>query len=260
MTDAEIDSSAINRRLDDLKRQHDARIIYACESGSRAWGFPSADSDYDVRFIYVHRPEWYLSIAERRDVIEPRIEDALDFGGWDIRKCFRLLRKCNCPLIEWLSSHIVYRQNEAAIMPIKQLIGPAFLPESACQHYLAMARGRTRAIFESNEARLKTYFYALRATLCARFVTEHLKAPPMLFEELLSHYLPTGELRKTIDDFIVSKREGTEGDLIPRIPVFDDFLTEQQAEVEAQIPKNPRKLNLDVFDDAFRRTIDIVWA
>ena len=163
-------------------------------------------------------------------------------------------------MIEWLSSPIVYQQNESAITPIKQLIVPAFLPESACQHYLAMARGRTRVIFDSNEARLKTYFYALRATLCARFITENLKPPPMPFEDLLSRYLPAGELRETIDGYIASKREGTEGDLIPRVAALDDYLVEQQAKVEEQIPKNPRKTDLDVFDEAFRRTLEIVWG
>ena len=101
------------RRLDAVEREEDVRVLYACESGSRAWGFASPDSDYDVRFIYVHRPDWYLSIVDRRDVIERPIVDEYDLSGWELRKTLRLFRKSNPPLIEWLGSPIVYRERTA---------------------------------------------------------------------------------------------------------------------------------------------------
>lgn len=99
-------------RLEQIEKDEDVTIFYACESGSRAWGFPSADSDYDVRFIYVRPRDWYLSIdvEEKRDVIERPINDALDISGWDLRKALKLLRKSNPPLLEWLSSPIVYKE------------------------------------------------------------------------------------------------------------------------------------------------------
>ena len=102
----------ILRRLDQIEREDDVRIVYACESGSRAWGFESTDSDWDVRFIYVHPRDWYLSIdvGEKRDVIERPINDELDISGWDLRKALKLLRKSNPPLLEWLSSPIVYKE------------------------------------------------------------------------------------------------------------------------------------------------------
>lgn len=90
----------ILKRLTDIEGEEDVKIFYACESGSRAWGFPSADSDYDVRFLYRHPEEWYLSVdlEEKRDVIERPINDDLDISGWDLRKALKLLRKSNPPL------------------------------------------------------------------------------------------------------------------------------------------------------------------
>jgi hypothetical protein len=101
--------SRILKKLIEIEKNNDVKVIYACESGSRAWGFASEDSDYDVRFIYVHSKDWYLTIADKRDVIEIPFDGDLDINGWDIRKSLKLLRKSNSPLLEWLSSPIKYR-------------------------------------------------------------------------------------------------------------------------------------------------------
>src|SRR5580698_9021306 len=97
--------------LAQLEAERQVRVLFACESGSRAWGFASRDSDYDVRFLYVHRRDWYLSVEARRDVIELPIAEDLDVSGWDLRKALRLLRKSNPPLLEWLKSPVVYRHD-----------------------------------------------------------------------------------------------------------------------------------------------------
>ena len=97
--------------LAQVEAERNVRVLLACESGSRAWGFASRDSDYDVRFLYVHRRDWYLSIEDRRDVIEQPIADDLDVSGWELRKALRLLRKSNPPLLEWLKSPVVYRHD-----------------------------------------------------------------------------------------------------------------------------------------------------
>ncbi|MED1919930.1 nucleotidyltransferase domain-containing protein, partial [Bacillus thuringiensis] len=98
----------ILEKLKEIEQAHDLKVLFAVESGSRAWGFPSKDSDYDVRFVYVKKPEWYLSIDDKRDVVEEPINDLLDINGWDIRKALKLFRKSNPPLQEWLVSDIVY--------------------------------------------------------------------------------------------------------------------------------------------------------
>ncbi|MBS4161445.1 nucleotidyltransferase domain-containing protein, partial [Klebsiella pneumoniae] len=98
----------INEELANIENMNHVKILFAVESGSRAWGFPSQDSDYDVRFIYVHQKDWYLSIDEKRDVIERPIHESLDISGWELTKALRLFRKSNPPLLEWLSSEMVY--------------------------------------------------------------------------------------------------------------------------------------------------------
>ena len=104
-----VDTVAVIRSmLADVEASEDVRICLAVESGSRAWGFPSADSDYDVRFIYVRHPDSYLSIEDVRDVIERPLTDNIDLSGWDIRKALHLFRKSNPPLLEWLQSPMVY--------------------------------------------------------------------------------------------------------------------------------------------------------
>ena len=99
----------IQEKLNQLEAEYGVQILLAVESGSRAWGFASPDSDYDVRFIFWHPKDWYLSVFEQRDVIELPVDAVLDISGWDIRKALRLLWKSNAALIEWLNSPIVYR-------------------------------------------------------------------------------------------------------------------------------------------------------
>jgi predicted nucleotidyltransferase len=191
--------------LENLKRieiDYGVKIILACESGSRAWGFPSKDSDYDVRFIYVHPRDWYLPIHGKRDVIELPIDAELDINGWDIRKSLRLLRKSNSPLLEWLSSPIVYKNVEAAIFPFFELSKRAFLPESSCHHYLSMARSNILKFQNGQDVKIKTYLYAARTILCCKWIIKRMNQPPMQLQDLLKKCLPTGKIRK----FMISER------------------------------------------------------
>jgi len=105
-------SSQIKAELARIEEDENISILWACESGSRAWGFESQNSDYDVRFIYLQRTEEYLRASDLRDVIEKPISDDLDISGWDLPKALRLFRKSNPPLLEWLQSPIVYQGND----------------------------------------------------------------------------------------------------------------------------------------------------
>jgi hypothetical protein len=135
---------SVQQELRRIELAHDVRVLYACESGSRAWGFASHDSDYDVRFIYVHSRDWYLSIEDRRDVIEEPISDVLDISGWELRKTLRLLRKSNPPLLEWLKSPVVYAVDEPFVADFRQLADDFYSPARCFQHYLHMAFGNAR--------------------------------------------------------------------------------------------------------------------
>ncbi len=136
----------IRSQLENIEAEEGVRILFACESGSRAWGFPSADSDYDVRFLYLHPPEWYLSIdlEKKRDVIERPINEQIDLSGWDLRKALGLLRKSNPPLLEWLGSPIIYWEKYSVAQQMRALTSTYYSPKACMYHYLHMARGNYR--------------------------------------------------------------------------------------------------------------------
>ena len=131
----------IHSHLNEIETGEKIRIFYACESGSRAWGFPSADSDYDVRFLYLRPVDWYLSIDEKRDVIECPINAGLDINGWDLKKALLLLRKSNPPLLEWLGSPIVYLERYGIATKMREFAQAYYSPSACLYHYLHMARG-----------------------------------------------------------------------------------------------------------------------
>ena len=246
----------ILKELYNIEQTHSVKIIYACESGSRAWGFASKDSDYDVRFIYAHPNDWYLSIAEKKDVIEIPVDEELDINGWDIRKSLRLLRKSNSPLLEWLSSPIVYKNVEAAVCPFYALSKRAFLPESSCHHYLSMARSSIAKFQNEQDVKIKSYLYAARTILCCKWIIESMNQPPMLIQDLLKKFLPTGKIRNFVDKIIDLKRTDSESTRIERSSHFEDYMNEEFRSLDAKIPKNPDKIPLKECDSVFKDILE----
>ena len=147
----------ITSQLKMIEESRQVRILYALESGSRSWGFASRDSDYDVRFLYVHPVEWYLSIRDQRDVIEIPITDSLDIKGWDLKKALKLFRKSNPPLLEWLRSPIVYRDVAGLAESLRNLIPAFFSPKNGMYHYLHMAKGNFREYLQGESVWTKKY-------------------------------------------------------------------------------------------------------
>ena len=148
----------IAEKLAQIEYEENVRILYAVESGSRAWGFPSSDSDYDVRFIYVRKPEYYLKLEKTRDVIELPINDMLDINGWDLNKTLRLLHSSNPTLFEWMSSPIVYRQTEFSDR-LNPILDKYFSCKSGLHHYFSMAEGNYRNYLKTDMVKFKKYFY-----------------------------------------------------------------------------------------------------
>ncbi|WP_150274914.1 nucleotidyltransferase domain-containing protein [Paenibacillus tepidiphilus] len=253
----------ILEELSRIEREEQMRIIYACESGSRAWGFPSQDSDYDVRFIYVRPVEWYLSIEDKRDVIERPINNMLDINGWDLRKALRLFRKSNPPLLEWLQSPIVYRENHSAAEQIRSLSPLTFSPRSCLYHYLHMAKGNYRQYLQGERVRIKKYFYVLRPILACEWIAKHGSMPPMEFDRLAGDLVPAGsKLKASIDELLVRKRAGEEMDNEPRIQVINDFLEERLEYYEqaaAAVPAGDGDQS-ERLDRLFRTVLREIWA
>ena len=224
-------AAAILERLAVIEQAELVRILYACESGSRAWGFASPDSDYDVRFIYVHPRDWYLSIdlEHRRDVIERPIEGVLDINGWDLRKALQLMRKSNPPLFEWLHSPLVYRAQPGFHEALLALTPVYYSPLGCAWHYLHMARGNDRAYLQGEQVRLKKYLYVLRPLLAVRWLESGRGVVPMPFRDLVETLIPPGELRDAIEHLLRLKQSGAELAWGPRIPALSDWIKAELA-------------------------------
>ncbi len=230
---------AILSALARIERAHGVRVLLAVESGSRAWGFASRDSDFDVRFIYAHAPEWYLSVDEHRDVIEVPISDDLDVTGWDLRKALKLLRKSNPSLLEWIKSPIVYRADPAFTLTFGLLASEFHSPDRLFRHYLRMARGNFKDLARADGVRLKKYLYVLRPILACRWIERSLGPVPMRFQTLADTLLDDANLRFHVAVLVARKRAGEELDLAPRIPALHTFIESELIRLEKIAPAEP---------------------
>jgi len=217
----------IEPRLASIQTEHQVKILYACESGSRAWGFPSPDSDYDVRFVYIHPVEWYLKLDEDRDVIDLPIEDTpvglLDIGGWDLRKTLRLLGKSNPVIWEWLQSPICY-QLGLDLREYRNILDPFYSPITACHHYLSISRNTIDQALTGPSVKIKKYFYMLRPLLAAAWIERYQSIPPMELDLLLPLLDEQSEIKSAIVGLQERKKHIDEQVPIPRIAMIDDLL------------------------------------
>ncbi|RNA62906.1 nucleotidyltransferase domain-containing protein [Chryseobacterium nematophagum] len=195
-------TSKIIEKLKEVETTRGIEILLAVESGSRAWGFASPDSDYDIRFIYRHEKDWYLSPWDKDETIEFMTEDDLDGSGWDIRKTFHLLLKSNAALLSWFYSPIVYVKNEKFYNLFKPLADECFSPIAVSYHYLSMSKKYLEACRNDN-VKLKSYFYCLRTALTGKWILEKGTVPPVLFSELF--VLVDNSTRTKIENLIALK-------------------------------------------------------
>lgn len=237
----------IATRLATVEADHDVRVLFACESGSRAWGFASPDSDWDVRFIYAHGLDWYLSVAAHRDVIELPIVDDYDINGWELRKTLRLLRKSNPVLLEWLNSPIQYRCDAGFLGAMRVLANDYYSPAACFHHYLRMARGNWREYLHGPEVKLKKYLYVLRPVLACRWIEAGQGIVPVEFGGLVDAMVTDAKLRGAIASLLARKKATSELGTGAAIPEIDEFLVAEFARlavVAATLPvTSPRDEN-----------------
>ena len=248
----------IDTRLAQIAQRESVRILLAVESGSRAWGFPSPDSDYDVRFLYARSRDWYLAIDSRRDVIECPIEDVLDVNGWDIRKALQLLLKANPVLAEWLSSPIRYREDAGVVAALRELTMHAGFRRSARHHYLRLGQSQYgKDVGGRDTVRLKTYFYALRPALALLWLRTRTDPPPMDLPSLRAGLELDRELDRVIDDLTARKARQSEIGAGPRIGVLDRFIEAEFAAASdiAAEPKRKAPVPLDAANELFRAIV-----
>ena len=215
----------IQAKLREVEEKEGVRILHAVESGSRAWGFASPDSDYDVRFIYVRRMQDYLSLDDIKDTIDWQLDDVYDINGWDLKKALRQFARGNATLYEWSGSPVVYLTTpewERVCEVSKQY----FSEKSAIYHYYGTANNTYHDYLTGENVRYKKYFYALRPLLAAEYIEKYHEAPPVLFDELLKLELDPA-LKDAIDELVEIKKRTTEKELNPQMPVIRAFIEEE---------------------------------
>lgn len=211
-----------------IEREREVRVLLAVESGSRAWGFASPDSDYDVRFIYAHRLEWYVSVVEARDVIEEMLPGDLDVSGWDLRKALRLFAKCNLALNEWLGSPILYAEVPAFREQLVRLLPRFFNPLAGLHHYRSMSTRAFEENYVGGQIGIKKLFYVLRPLLACRWIERFHSQPPTAFADLVAADFVNAEERAWIDGLLTRKADAREAERI----ILD---AERAAHIQAEL-------------------------
>ncbi|MCL2884952.1 MAG: nucleotidyltransferase domain-containing protein [Oscillospiraceae bacterium] len=233
----------IAAKLAELEKAENVRVLHAVESGSRAWGFASPDSDYDVRFIYVRPKEFYLKLERTRDVIEWQLDETLDINGWDLQKALRLLHRSNPTLFEWNSSPIVYKTT-AEWDAVRAEIDRYFSAKSGLYHYLSTANTNYREFLKGDMVKLKKYFYVVRPLLACKWILEKRCPPPMLFGELAEAELEA-DMKPIIDDLLWLKRNSPEMGEGRRINKLNAYIDENLLSLRAAINAMPREQSAD---------------
>ena len=245
--------TAILNKLASIEKEKNIEILFACESGSRAWGFASPDSDYDIRFIYKHKTEWYLNLWDKKDTIEFMTEDDLDGSGWDLRKAVLLLAKSNASLLGWLFSPEVYRANESFLKEIQTLANENFNPVAGFYHFHSMSKSFLDKVSEE-EVSLKSFFYALRTTLCSNWILKNGTIPPVVFAELL--VLVDADIKIAIEELVAIKATKNESFQVLKNDRLFNYL-------KGMITKNElnrnsvllNKANAEAFNKFFLKTV-----
>jgi predicted nucleotidyltransferase len=248
----------IMRRLAAVEEKEGVRILLAIESGSRAWGFASPNSDFDVRFIYARPQDWYLAVdlEDKRDVIEYPIVDDIDLNGWDVRKALQLFWRSNPAVIEWIKSPINYIDKGDFKAGMQELLDSVYTLEKGIYHYRSMAKTNYRGYLMAEMVPLKKYFYVLRPLLATRWIQTYRTAPPIEFSALL-HLLPNEDgLLEEIQGLLERKKVALEKELAPRIDKLNAFIEAELARLESfSVEKEDKAGGMEQLNGLFRNMV-----
>lgn len=247
---------SILNKLSEIEKSENIVILHTIESGSRAWGFASPDSDYDVRFIYVRRKNDYLRLEKIRDVIEWEINEIYDINGWDISKTLFLLHNSNPTVFEWLHSPIVYRSHDIMKEIIPQL-DSYFSCKSGIYHYINTAVSTYSKHLREENIKLKKYFYVIRPVLACRWILENKTPPPVLFRTLVDS-VANDYIKPIIEELVRIKTETSETGKSEHIPELDEYIKNSIEEIKRyseSVPDN-KISNWKQLDEIFLKCIE----
>lgn len=245
----------IQQRIATIESEYSVRVLFACESGSRGWGFASPDSDYDVRFIYVHALPWYLQVSPSRDVIEIPISEELDINGWELRKALGLLKRGNATLIEWLDSPVVYQSDWNFVNAMRSAASQTHQPERSFHHYLNMARKNYREYLHGESVRLKKYLYVLRPLLATLWIEQGRGLAPMRFQDLVDGLVHDANLRQAIEQLLVIKRSIRESEYGQPLPVINSFIDSELRRLETVAAPPTADTDFSLLDQLLFNTV-----
>ena len=174
----------VPRKLKEIEKEYGVRVLYAVESGSRAWGTHGPQSDYDVRFIYIRPREDYLRLEQPRDVLEFPIDDGWDMAGWDLRKTLQLLHNANSQIYEWFGSPVVY-VDDGFSKRFRPLLDAYFSTKTAVMHYLHQADRKRKQQDRAEQTKVKHYLYGFQHLSSARWILDHQAPPPVDYRKLI---------------------------------------------------------------------------
>lgn len=248
-------NQAIQQKLLELEQTENIKILYACESGSRAWGFASPDSDYDVRFFYVRPLDYYLSITNMPDFLDLPLNDELDLRGWDLQKALKLFLKSNSSPYEWLQSPVVYKQDIGFANELRELMPGYFSLRAGANHHASLAFNALTDDLQDAEVNLKRYFYALRSALACLWIVDRQTVPPMEFTKLRV-MISNDAVQHAIEPLLERKRRAVEKAMAKSVPVLQQWLTETLSYCKARIADLPsEKKQTDELNALFRKYV-----
>lgn len=254
--------TAIMQKLGETAQNYDVKIPLAIESGSRGWGLASYDSDYDCRFIYVHKKDWYLSLRDKKDVIEYAVDPVFDINGWDLKKALQHIVKSNTVMFEWLSSNEVYLKDEYITEKLKAVATDCFNPIAVSYHYLSIAKNKLAEIMTTDEAKLKQYFYILRPLANLNFIHQYGQMPYMEYERTLAATTLDPAILAEIQRLKAVKANANERLTIKHNPLLITYFDQEITRCSKRIKQLKFSSNYDLTkaDSVFKEIIEWVWA
>ena len=246
----------VRRKLAEIEEKEQVRVLHAVESGSRAWGLASPDSDYDVRFVYVRPMEYYLRLNPGKDFIDWELDETLDINGWDLCKVLQHFHKSNAVMYEWANSPVVYHTT-TEWEHVREIVTPYFSCKSAMYHYYGTANKNYLEYLTEDRVRYKKYFYVLRPLLACRWIEQKACPPPVLFQELADEMLAP-ELKDVVRSLLEAKMQMPESEKAPRIDTLNAYIVKELAYYKEAIDSmhDDRTADWDALNDIFIQTLD----
>ena len=233
----------VGRKLKEIEERENIRVLHAAESGSRAWGIASPDSDYDVRFVYVRPMDFYLKLQDKKDFIDWELNQVLDINGWDITKALQHFYKSNATLYEWGNSPVIYKTTPQW-EKIMKLAEEYFSSKSVMYHYYGTARKNYEAYLMEDMVKYKKYFYVLRPILACKWIEKKKCPPPVLFQTLAEEILEK-EMKPAVDRLVEAKLQMTESEKRGKIQELNDYIQEKLEYYQALLSEMPEDRNKD---------------